>query len=75
MEEQIQLPETNLEYDRVMRMTPQEKAAAFSDQLVMRPEFDEAERDAGMANNANRVVERDMNEILRAQGQTPRRGM
>lgn len=68
-------PDMTLEYDRVMAMTPEQRAADAANQLVLRPQFEVGERDAGMTGSAERVLNRDANEVMQAQGKTPRRRM
>jgi hypothetical protein len=71
----LKRPDMSLEYDRMMEMTPEERATDASNQLVLRPDFGGAERDAGMMGNAERVINRDASEVMRAQGMKPRRRM
>lgn len=71
----IKKPDMSLEYDRMMEMTPEQRAADAANQLVLRPQFGEAERDAGVMGSAERVINRDAAEVMRAQGMTPRRRM
>lgn len=68
-------PDMTLEYDKMMAMMPEQRAADAASQLVLRPDFDGAERDAGIVGNAERVINRDASEIMQAQGTAPRRRM
>lgn len=68
-------PDMTLEYDKMMAMTPEQRAADAASQLVLRPDFGGAERDAGMTGSAERVINRDASDIMQAQGMKPRRRM
>lgn len=68
-------PDMTLEYDRVMGMTPEQRASDAANRLVLRPQFETGERDAGMTGSAERVINRDATEVMQAQNTRPRRRM
>jgi len=59
MLDEMRNPDMDIEYDRMQRMTPEERATDASQRLVLRPQYDQAERDAGVTSMADRTMRKD----------------
>lgn len=59
MMDKLRNPDMDIEYDRVRRMTPDERAADAAQRLVLRPQYEQAERDAGVMSTAERTMRKD----------------